>query len=65
MEKLSIVMDDNIEEALKAFEGELIKVIDRFEKENGVLMVDIKYDGYNKSVNYTISGGNYKFTFIK
>jgi len=51
-----------IERRLKDFEEELLKVIEKFEKEHGLLMVDVKYDGFNKSVTYTFAGENFKFT---
>ena len=51
-----------IERHLKDFEEELVNVIERFEKEYGLLMVDVKHDGFNKSVTYTFAGENFKFT---
>lgn len=53
------------EQHLKDFEEELVKVIEKFEKEHGLLMVDVKYDGFNKSVTYTFAGENFKFTKVQ
>lgn len=54
-----------IERRFKDFEEELLKVIEKFEKEHGLLMVDVKYDGFNKSVTYTFAGENFKFTKVQ
>lgn len=51
-----------IEKALEDFEKELVRVVDKFEKEHGLFVVDVKYDGFNKSVTYTYAGENFKFT---
>ena len=57
----------------KDFEDDLQKVIDKFEKEYGLFIVDIKYDGFSKNINYdgydkgityTFAGENFKFTKV-
>lgn len=50
------------EKALKDFEDDLQKVIDNFEKEYGMFVVDIEYDGFRKNIHYTFAGENFKFT---
>lgn len=54
---MSIIRQD-----LEYFEAELQKVIDKFEKEHGMFIVDINYDGFTKNINYTFAGENYRFT---
>jgi hypothetical protein len=51
-----------IRQDLEDFEAELQKVIDTFEKEHGLFIVDIKYDGFSKNIHYTFAGENFKFT---
>lgn len=51
-----------IEKNLEKFKDDLRMLVERFEKENGMLLVNVKYDGFNKSVTYTITDGNAKFT---
>lgn len=50
-----------IEKNIEVFKEDLRLLVERFEKENGMLLVDVKYDGFDKSVNYTIANGNAKF----
>ena len=50
------------EKALKDFEDDLQKVIDNFEREYGMFVVDIEYDGFRKNIHYTFAGENFKFT---
>lgn len=52
---------DKTEENIERLKQELIDAIDRFEKENGLFVLDIKYDGFSKKVNYAITGENPKF----
>jgi hypothetical protein len=49
------------EKSLEVFKNDLRALVERFEKENGMLLVDVKYDGFDKSVKYTITDGNAKF----
>lgn len=45
-----------IRQDLEDFEAELQKVIDKFEKDHGMFIVDINYDGFTKNINYTFAG---------
>ena len=36
--------------------NEIIKAIEKFEKEHKVFIVDINYDGYDKGITYTFAG---------
>ena len=55
-------MSEIRQQDLKDFEGDLQKVIDKFEKEYGMFIVDIKYDGFSKNIHYTLAGENFRFT---
>ncbi len=50
-----------IEKAIETFKNDLRALVDRFEKENKAILVDVKYDGFSKSVKYTIADGNAKY----
>jgi len=50
-----------IEKNIEVFKEDLRALVERFEKENGMLLVDVKYYGFDKRVNYTIANGNAKF----
>ena len=50
-----------IEKNIEVFKEDLRALVERFEKENGMLLVNVKYDGFDKSVNYTIADGNAKY----
>jgi len=49
------------EQNIEIFKNELRSLVDRFEKENGLFVLEIKYDGISRKVNYAITGGNPKF----
>lgn len=50
-----------IEQAIEVFKDDLRALVEKFEKEHGALLVDVKYDGFNKKVTYTIADGSAKF----
>ena len=50
-----------IEQNIEVFKNDLRALVERFEKENGMLLVNVKYDGFDKSVNYTIADGNAEY----
>lgn len=54
-----------IEKNIEVFKEDLRALVERFEKENGMLLVDVKYDGFDKSVKYTIADGNAKYIRLK
>ena len=49
------------EQNIEIFKNDLRALVERFEKENGLFVLDIKYDGFSKKVNCAITGGNPKF----
>jgi hypothetical protein len=55
-------MSEIRQQDLKDFEDDLQKVIDNFEKEYGMFVVDIEYDGFRKNIHYTFAGEDFKFT---
>lgn len=55
-------MSEIRQQDFKDFEDDLQRVIDKFEKEHGMFIVDIKYDGFTKNINYTFAGENFRFT---
>ena len=45
--------NNDAEKILKEFESKLIAVIDGFQKEHGLFVERIEYDGYDHSATYT------------
>ena len=58
--------ETNVEEILKGFEGKLLAVIEGFQKEHGLFIERIVYDGYDHCATYTFGGfGNARMTFVE
>lgn len=55
---------EQLEQNIEDFKRDLIALVEKFEKENGMLLVNVKYDGFDKSVNYAITDANARFVRI-